>query len=231
MGFLAEFSMTELKKERIIEQLVDQERNLKILADKLSDVARLIYTSEDGSKIAQNMAIEALRIGEKQFLKLKESAAVIMDMTGNSPYEIYGTTADFPAEISKIGDDKWKIHLPIFSPISASRKNSGDGRYMYYLVFNLLNEYQKKYKNTDAELRILEEPLVIYRYHILPERNLVFDFDNVDSKSSLDAMQGFFFTDDNAFSLTTIQNAVRSKESYTDIYVMEKPKKFLAQKR
>jgi len=219
--------MINVKQEHIIARLLDQERELRVLAEKLADVAHILYASEEPGQIAETMALEALRLGERQYLKLKENAAVIMGQEERSPYEIYGTTTDFPASIEKIREDRWKIHLPIFSPVSATRRVSGDGRYMYYLVFNLLNEYQKENRNTENELHILEDPLVIFKYHIRPERNLVFDFDNIDSKPALDAMQGFFFTDDSALSITTIHNAVRSESSFTDIFVMEKPKGFL----
>lgn len=219
--------MNDLKRRRTIEKLLDQEKELKFLAGKLSDVAQMLYTSDDNSQLAETLATEAVRLGEKQFIKLKENAALILDQRDLSPYEIHGTTTEFPASVEKIDSERWKIHLPIFSPVSATRRKSGDGRYMYYLVANLLNEYQKENKNTDDQIKLLKQPLVIFKYHIRPERNLVFDFDNVDSKSALDAMQGFFFTDDSAFSITTIQKSIRADESFTDIFVMEKPDGFL----
>lgn len=219
--------MNDLQRKRAIEKLLDQEKDLKALAGKLSDVAQIIYTRDDSPQLAETLTIEALRLAEKQFIRLKENAALILDQRDSSPYEIYGTTSDFPADVSKIGEDKWRLHLPIFSPASATRRKSGEGRYIYYLVSNLLSEYQKEHKETDERIKILKQPLVIFKYHILPERKLVFDFDNVDSKSALDAMQGFFFTDDSALSITTIQSCTKSEESFTDIFVMEKPELFL----
>ena len=219
--------MNELKRQRTIEKLLDQEKSLRHLADRLSDIAQIVYSSEDNPQLAETLATEAVRFGEKQFLKLKENAALILDQRDLTPYEIHGTTSDFPSSIEKIDSDRWKLHLPIFSPVSATRRKSGDGRFIYYLVFNLLNQYQKENKNTGKEIKMLKQPLVIFKYHILPERNLVFDFDNVDSKPALDAMQGFFFSDDNAFSITTIQKAIRSEQSFTDIFVLEKPEGFL----
>ena len=219
--------MNELKRKRTIEKLLDQEKDLNTLAGKLSDVAQMLYTCEDNPQLAEMLVTEALRLGEKQFIKLKENAALILDQRDLSPYEIYGTTTDFPAGIEKIDSDRWKIHLPIFSPTSATRRKSGDGRYMYYLVSNLLREYQKRNRGSGEQIKLLKQPLVIFKYHIRPERKLVFDFDNVDSKSALDAMQGYFFTDDSAFSITTIQKSIRSEDSYTDIFVMEKPEGFL----
>ena len=219
--------MNELKKTRTIEKLLDQEKDLRRLADRLSDIAQMVYTSSDNPKIAETLAIEAVRFGEKQFLKLKENAAQILDRNDLPPYEIHGTMSDFPSSIEKFDGDKWKLHLPIFSPVSSTRRKTGDGRFIYYLVFNLLNQYQRQNKNTENEIKLLKQPLIVFKYHIMPERSLVFDFDNVDSKSALDAMQGFFFTDDNALSLTTIQKAVKSDSSYTDIFILEKPEGFL----
>lgn len=219
--------MNDLKRKRTIQKLLDQEKELRTLAGKLEDVAQVLYTCDDNPQLAETLTTEAVRLGERQFIKLKENAALILDQRDLSPYEIHGTTTDFPAAIEKINEDRWKLHLPIFSPVSATRRKSGEGRFIYYLVSNLLNTYQKEHKNTVDQIKLLKHPLVIFKYHILPERNLVFDFDNVDSKSALDAMQGFFFTDDSAFSITTIQQSVRSEESFTDIFVMERPEGFL----
>lgn len=216
-----------MKDERMIERILDQRQEFKKLADKLSDMALMISAGGAKNASLENLSHDALRMCEKQYLRLKGTACEIADGRDKTPFEIYGTASDFQVSIEKIGENRWKLHLPVFSPISPSRKKAGDGKYMYYLVYNLLDKYWKEHKEDGTLPKPLKDPVIIYEYHIRPDRNLVFDFDNVDSKSVLDAMQGFFITDDSAFSITTIQNAVRDDNSFTDIFILEKPDGFL----
>ena len=211
----------------MIERILDQRQEFKELADKLSDIALMISAGGARQAALENLSHDALRMCEKQYLRLKETACELADGQDKTPFEIYGTATDFQVSIDRVGEKSWRLHLPVFSPISPSRKKAGDGKYMYYLVYNLLVKYWKEHRDDGGLPSPLKDPVVIYEYHIRPDRNLVFDFDNVDSKSVLDAMQGFFITDDSAFSITTIQTAVKDENSFTDIFVLEKPAGFL----
>jgi len=216
-----------MNTDRLVENLHIQKVEFGKLTEKLSEIIRLVASGGGGAPTSEILVNESLRICEKEYLRLKENAAIIADKQDKTPFEIYGTSYDFEATIEYMGNSQWKLHLPIFSPISVSRKKPGDGKYIYYLVYNLLDKYWNEHKKDGTAPTILKDPVVVYEYHIKPHRNFVFDYDNVDSKSALDAMQGFFLTDDSAFSLTVIQSAVKDEESYTDIYILEKPEGFL----
>lgn len=209
------------KIEKMVDKLISHQKQLEGYSKNISEL--IIMTSMDAISESQGLRENLLRQGEKMYLDFKK---ISQELSSNEPspfYEKYGEMVDFDAHIEYMGDDKWKLHLPTFSPIATRRKQPGDGKFIYYLVFNMLQkEKEARSMNDEKRPRILNKPMVLFEYHIAPGPR-VFDMDNTDAKSAIDGMHGFFFTDDNAFKIDLAETSVEDEDQYTDIYVMESP--------
>lgn len=204
-------------KERIVDMLINYTERLKTQIKATAELASMMYIDADYP--FKEKTEEVLRQSELSYLRLKEITQKVSGVTPPSLSKKYGVITEFDSYIRKIGEDKWKMHLPPFAPISVRNRKGGEGKLTFYHVMSLLEDYRLKHP---GDIQKIENPTVIFEYHMpyADDANSVFDFDNIDSKRTIDAMQGYFFDDDNAFSLNVIHTAKEDSEAYTDIYIL-----------
>lgn len=206
-------------RDNLIHMLLDYQMQVKDQEKRIMHLANAIYLSQDEEmveKLVREFAVE----NEDIYLRLKRFVYDIrMNDSGNT-HEMFGTTDSFPAALEKVGAGLWKFHLPPFYSVNiGDRGPSGAGKHMFYLVLNLEAEYEAKQEKIEK----LKSPLIVFEHHICSNVQRTFDFDNIDSKRALDAIQGYFIDDDNALSVTVVNIAVADPaESYCDMYVAER---------
>ena len=204
--------------EKTIRTLIDYQNLVDEQRGRIKDLAYLLYTGqeEEVRKTANKFAID----NEEIYLDLKR---LIYDLQGiriDNRFDAVGTTDSFPAALEENEAGIWRFHLPpFFSVQSSERGASNAGKHIYYLMLKLQEEYEASTKKIER----IKMPIIIFEHHICSDFQKVFDFDNIDSKRALDAMQGVFIDDDNALSLVTVNMAVKDpKESYCDIYIADR---------
>ena len=187
--------------------VVDQRNriiNTRVMIDRESDPTDLIR--------------QFAKTNEEIYLKLKSLIYEIQPEPTTSVVEELGTTESFPSTLEQVTPDMWRFHLPPFYSVSAKKRLYNEGRHMYYLVQNLIRQFESKSGRVD----VMKRPLVVFEHHICTRSDNVFDYDNIDAKRATDAMQGYFLRDDNGLYLT-IMHEMRedARESFCDIYVIE----------
>ena len=205
------------KKEAILKTLTDYEMSLKTQQEKIFDIRFQINFDQD----PENAILQFLRTNEELYLKQKKISYDILGWNLNNPIEEYGTTDSFSSDLSEISPDVWRFTLPPFYSIQNKKRFSNEGKHIYYLVTNLEEQYEREHGSIDK----MERPLVYFRHHICTETDRIFDYDNVDSRRAIDAMQGYFLKGDDAIYLTTVHDAVKDAErSYCEITVLDRAK-------
>ena len=190
-----------------------------LVLDQRNRISQLRYQIEkERDEDAEDSVRQFGKHNEELYLKLKEMCYEVQGIKSDNMYEAIGTTDSFPSTLEEIEPGIWKFHLPPFFSVSAKKKVYNEGKHMYYLVMNLLAAYER----INGRIDVMDRPIVIFRHHIFSESKNIFDYDNIDSKRAIDAMQGYFLKDDNAIYLTTIHEALADpEESYCDIYVLD----------
>ena len=212
-----------IDRDKSIKSLLDYQELVKLQTRKISDLAYALYTEQDESvqALTKTFAID----NEEIYLKLKRLVYDMQDRQIGNTHEMIGTTDFFDASLTELKPGLWKFHLPPFFSIQSSdRGPSNAGKHMFYLVLNLEADYERE----NGKIQKVEEPLIVFEHHICSSFQKVFDFDNIDSKRALDALQGTFIRDDNALSLITVNMAVKdSDESYCDLYIADRKEPFI----
>lgn len=207
-----------LDKDKVIYALLDYQSLIKKQERRIVDMASLFYTGQEDKAMEEltDFTIE----NEEVYLKLKQLSYDLQGEQNGNRHEMIGTTDLFPSSLTEVNKGIWKFHLPpFFSVNSSDRGPSNAGKHIFYLVMNLEAEYEEKNK----KMAVIEKPIVIFEHHICSDFQKVFDFDNIDSKRALDALQGTFINDDNALSIMTVNMAVKDpEESYCDIYIADR---------
>lgn len=207
-----------LDKDKAIYALLDYQSLVKKQERRIVDMASLLYTGQEEKALDElnDFTIE----NEAIYLKLKKLSYDLQGEQSGNRHEMIGTTDLFPSSLTEVSPGLWKFHLPPFFSVNSSERGpSNAGKHIFYLVMNLEEEYEK----SNRKLKVIEKPIVIFEHHICSDFQKVFDFDNIDSKRALDALQGSFINDDNALSLMTVNLAVKDpKESYCDIYIADR---------
>lgn len=205
------------KKNDIIKALIEYEGIAAELQRNIS-MTRLQVNSDID---AEDTMLHFARTNEDLYLKMKKFTYDVLGRNSDNIMEEFGTTDSFPSTLEEIQDGVWKFTLPPFFSIQNKKRFSNEGRHMYYLVMNLENEYEK----THQRIEKMAKPVVIFRHHICTEKDYIFDYDNVDSKRAIDAMQGFFLERDDALYLTTVHSALKdTQKSYCEIFVFDSAK-------
>jgi len=208
-----------IDKDTLINKLIQFEL---IVLDQRNRIVQMRYQIDSGSvEDAIPAAREFGKANEEIYLRLKSLIYTMQGKRAANMAEEIGTTESFPSSLMEIRPGIWKFTLPPFFSVSAKKKLYNEGKHMYYLVLNLQMQYEKN----SGRIETLKRPLVLFRHHICTDVQLPFDYDNIDSKRAIDAMQGYFIGDDNALSLTAVHEAVEDPErSYCEIYVLDMAK-------
>lgn len=192
----------------------------KIAAEQL-DRVRLLKMLAAGELDPGNVVEKITRENEELYLGMKSICYEMQSKEADNPIEEMGTTDSFDSSLNKICPGVWKFTLPPFYSISVKKRFSNEGRHIYYLMLNLLQNYEIESEKIEIMLR----PVVCFRHHICTEKDRIFDFDNIDSKRAVDALQGFFLKGDDALYLTTVHEAVKDPDrSYCEIFVFDRAK-------
>ena len=200
---------------------------------KLCNLATLIITAVRNSEtdlIAEisNSIKSLLRDSERIYLSEKElscfarkedSLRIFKESYANMDYDIYGRTDIFPAELEKIKDG-YRFILPSLESIKISQRFSSEGKNAYYITQKLLHDFEKNH----GEITPVKEPVAIFFHHISEKNKYIctIDADNIDAKQVVDAMQGYMISDDNLLNLWTIHMAKTDKNSYCELYILER---------
>ena len=201
-----------------IRDLIDYQMLVKDQEKRIVRLATALYigNEEEQERLINTFAIE----NEEIYLKLKRLIYDIQGKEIGNIHERIGTTDSFPSSLEKSEEGVWKFHLPPFYSVQSSDRGvSNAGKHIFYLMLNLEIGYEEE----NGRIEKIEKPLVVFEHHICSDVQRVFDFDNIDSKRALDAMQCFFLDDDNALSLVTMNVATADpSESYCDIYIADR---------
>ena len=139
-------------------------------------------------------------------------------VNGYYDFSKMGTTEEFPCSLEYDGE-VWEFYLPPTPSVKNGTTARNVGRYIGYLVKNLLRQHEEVY----GRIERLTSPVVVFEFGLseLTPLYRAFDADNRDNKRILDAMTGTFFEDDNVLSVMTVHYGVISPCSCTRVYVME----------
>lgn len=206
----------KVNKEALIGALLGCEMDLYDQQSRLVDMRYHIDTErdEDLAKIAREFS----KFNEEMYLRLKIISYLIQGKRPCNMAEEIGTTESFPSRLENLEKGIWKFTLPPFYSVSPKNRLYNEGKHMYYLVLNLLMQYEKTHK----KIRTMGRPGIIFRHHICTDIRQPFDHDNIDAKRAIDAMQGYFFQDDNALELVWHSEAIEDSEmSLCEIYVVD----------
>lgn len=198
------------------------------LADKKNEESKLLSSLARDAKISsdnaiKNKASKFAMLAESNFLegkRLSSLAALEKDASAYD-YKAMGTTEEFPCTLS-FDDGVWEFLLPPTPSIKNGKRGNAAGRYIGYLVKNLMANYATDYE----KLPRLSEPVIVFEYGFGKDDvfSELYDADNRDNKRILDAMTGIFYPDDNILSIKTIHYGTVADKDYTKVFVMEKPR-------
>lgn len=204
-------------REDIIETLDKYEKTAAAQQDKIKQLKLLVKGGLDTGSTVEKIC----RDNELLYLHMKSICYQLQGKEPANPVDEFGTTDAFDASIENMGSNAWKLTLPPFYSISAKRRFSNEGKHAYFLILRLLQTYEIE----NEKIEYMEWPVVFFRHHICTDIDRVFDFDNIDSKRAIDAMQGYFLKGDDALYLTVIHEAVRDEErSYCELFVTDRAK-------
>ena len=190
----------------------------KIAQNQLGRIRQLKIMLEEG--IDARSEIENIsRENEELFLGMKSISYEIRGDDPDSQIEEFGTTETFPSSLERIAPGIWKFTLPTFVSNPAKKRFANEGKHMFFVVLNLLREYEIN----NGRISYMKKPVLCFRHHICTETDRIFDFDNIDSKRAIDAMQGYFLKGDDALYLTIIQEAEKDPgKSFCEIFVFDR---------
>lgn len=212
---------------RIVESAEAESRNLQALYDLM---ARLDALSD------QELHLELCQLltkYEQNFLRTRTLASLIsraeergyeqtMKWYQNSNCtECQGISTDEEADYHlERTEHEWIFHLPPMVGKKQKNRYASDGRWIYYLVTNMLNHYENQYGHY---IEAYKKPVMIYLHYtdVNNDLPLVLDADNVDEKVVTDAMQGTLIPDDNLLQLWTLHIGIPGEKTCTKIYVMD----------
>lgn len=202
------------ERDYMIRTLLDYQTVVKDQERRISEIAQMLFFGEE---LPENEVIQFAIDNEDTYLKLKRLVYDIQGRQDGNRHEMIGSTDSFPSSLDELSPGLYRFHLPPFFSVQSSKRGYGNaGKHIFYLVLNLAQDYEA----TGGKIIKPENPLVVFEHHICTDRQKIFDFDNIDSKRALDAMQGFFIEDDNALSLMQLNIAVSDpEESWCDIYI------------
>lgn len=205
-----------MEKDTMIKALIQYEMDV---LDQRDRIVKMRYQVDKGNlEAAVRAAREFAMSNEEIYLKLKSLIYLMQDKRPDNMAERIGTTESFPSELRMLSPGVWKFTLPPLFSVSAKRKIYSEGKHIYYLVLNLLMQYENK----GERIPQIDHPLVLFRHHICTDTAMPFDYDNIDSKRAIDAMQGYFFDNDSALDFDLHHTAVADpEESYCEIYVID----------
>ena len=231
---LKKLEQLEIKRINFVNSLAeDISRIANLKKDELYSLLNLedMVTSLNGKDL--RLAISKyLTANEKNFLKAKElSAYSRIDASYNMAktsyknmlaFQKYGTSEspEFNGNLEKI-QGGYKFHLPPMPGKKLSDRHAVDGRFMHYLMSNMLAEYERTHSE---KFSVMSHPVAIFVHHIERDNKLTktLDSDNVDEKAITDALYGFLLSDDNLLTLWTTHIGVEDDSTFCDLYLIEK---------
>lgn len=205
-----------MNTEALQEALMSYEMDLLDWQNNLIEMRYQLDTGREEEAV--RAAREFSKFNEEIYLKLKSLSYIIQGKRPENMAEEIGTTDSFPSELQCIAKGVWKFTLPPFYSVSAKNRIYNEGKHIYYLVLNLLMQYESSHK----KIKKMGSPAIIFRHHICTKIQLPFDHDNIDAKRAIDAMQGYFFEDDNSLKLVWHSESVEDEStSYCEIFVVD----------
>jgi len=207
-----------MKDDAMIHALVDYQMLVKDQEKRILSLAESLYFEQESEamKTVNAFAVE----NEEIYLKLKRLIYDIQLRQEGNWHEDIGSTDSFPSTLTEIDDKTWRFTLPPFYSVNIKDRSGNAGKHMFYLIRNLIADYEINRK----KIEVLDNPVVLFRHHICTDIQKPFDFDNIDSKRALDALQGVFLSDDNALSMTLLHEAIEDPDdSFCELYVIEWP--------
>lgn len=196
------------------------------LAEKKIEEAKLLKALASDARLAsdtavKNKALKFAGMAERNFLEGKRLSSItaISKAPSAYDYEAMGTTEDFPCTLS-FEDGIWEFFLPPTPSVKNGKRGNESGRYIGYLVKNLIAGYRDVY----GDISLLKEPVVAFEFGFRKDDpfSQIYDADNRDNKRILDALTGIFYPDDNVLSIRTVHYGTVSESEYTRVFVMEK---------
>lgn len=181
-----------------------------------------------------NKILQFLSESEKNFIEMKDLASLTrlndslevydayLEAYRLFPYETKGAFDYFDGSLEKITEpyEGYKFRLPPMNSKNGALRYIGDGKFVYYAIQKLIKDYEVKH----SIIRPMKSPIGIFVHHFDADKKEVttLDADNVDTKTSTDALQGYILTDDNLLSFWTMNFGVEDTTSFCDLFLIEK---------
>lgn len=204
--------------------ILDKRDELYSLLEIQDAVAKL-----DGTSLKLKIA-RFLSKNEKNYLNAKDLASfarvedgyssALSRLNDNNFPERYGTAEWFEPSLNAIPGG-FVFHLPPLCGKKQSERHVFDGRYTYYLISNLMADYEAV---QNERFEIMKKPVVIFLHHYKKDdpKFRVLDADNIDEKVATDALFGFLVPDDNLLTLWTMHFGIEDHSSFCDMFVIER---------
>ena len=208
----------EAERDEIIylaeKQIAGKEEEIKLLKAIISEAR---YAAPNKLK---NKTILFAGTSEANFLEGKKLSLLIRTGEDASVYDFkaMGTTEEFPCSLT-CDEGIWVFFLPPSPSVKNGVAARNAGRYMGYLVKNLIKEHEEEY----GKITMLTSPVVVFEHGFKEETPLtrLYDSDNRDNKRILDAMTGTLYEDDNLLEIKTFHYGTLSDRDCTRVSVME----------
>lgn len=194
-----------------------KEKELRLLDKIEKNICR-----EETENIHQHLKA-FLSCNEDSFLTGKEAACLrpIYEDRAKPParHQLRGAPINFPATITKLEVGHYKFTLPPLFSKRTHEKTFRDGKAIQYLVAYLLQEYE----NRNGIIRKMKRPMVIFIHHVKDwsGKKWVPDADNLDAKSIVDALQGYFYANDSVLDITLIHTGKLDEKSFTELHLID----------
>ena len=213
----------EEKKELDLERITYVKRLRQKALANLQIVEKLLELVKEGEPDTKQINA-VLSANNRNYLFTKEVAAFLKDgvRRGTPEYDavdILGNPGDFPASLSRSEDGIYCFHLPQLESKKTTDTGAGDKNPMRYLVLYLIREYEKE----NHVITPFKKPLLVFEHIFDKDKSLrhVPDFDNMDTKAVIDALEYYMIENDSALDITLVHIGKIGDETYTNLYVSE----------
>ena len=230
----AELPQAELPKQKntqeedayiaLVEKSISgKQHEIKLLYKLLDGIKEMHH--EENKKIVTRF----LHANEKNFYNAKPlvsykkifqpSAEIAKE---DNYYEIYGKSDAFDLSLKKVSDGHYKFTLPPMVNKKTTEKKVKEGISLNAAVLHLIRSFDIE----SGDVRMLTRPIAIFVHYFDRTKSevLIPDGDNLDVKVVLDALQGFFISDDNLSRLSLLQCGQFAETEYTVLHLMEHEK-------
>lgn len=193
-----------------------KEKEVRLLAE----IELAVLHAEEAE--ADRLVKRFLSANEAGFLCGKE--AVYARQSMKTEYEppawfLRGRPEGCPSSLARISDSHFKFVLPPLTGKKTTEKAYRDGCAIHYLVTYLLQQYESR----NGLVKAMERPFVLFIHHVDDRRKAcrVPDPDNLEVKTVIDSLQGYFFENDSVLDITLLHAGKRDDSDYTEVHILD----------